>query len=323
MKILVILPNWLGDALMATPAIEALSNAHKDSKFTFIGSQLSIQALKHHPKCEAYYIDNTKQKGNRLINTYKFAKKLGSFDMAVSFRSQMYTSFFLKFLNAPVCRTRASWHANILLGKTSNIKTGKHLVLQYLDIATHKDNTDAPSLRLYIKQHNFNRPTLGINAGATYGSAKRWIPQRFAQVAAQFSPKFDIIIFGSKNEQSTANEIADELERLHVNNYTNLAGKTDIKQLCSYIGGCSLFITNDSGPMHVASAYEVPTVAIFGSTRHTETSQWKNQKSSIVRHDLTCSPCMKRECPLKHHECMNMITVDEVAKAAHALIAHA
>ena len=320
MKILVILPNWLGDALMATPAIEALCNTYTDAKFTFIGSAVSIEALKNHPKCEASYVDRTKQHGSRLANTYKFAKKMGTFDMAISFRSQFFVSLFLKFLNAPIRYTRASWHSNLLLNKTVKISTNQHLVLQYQNIATNKNTTDAPSLKLYIKQHKFSRPTLGINAGATYGGAKRWIPQRFAQVAAYFSQEFDIVIFGSNDEKKTAQEIVDELESLHVKNYTNLAGKTDIEQLCSYIGGCSLFVTNDSGPMHIAAAYKVPTVSIFGPTRFTETSQWKNTKSILVRHDLKCSPCMKRECPLKHHDCMNLITSDEVIQSVQSLI---
>ena len=319
MKILIILPNWLGDALMATPAIEVLSNTYPDAKFTFIGSAVSIEALKYHPKCEAYYIDKTKQKGSRVVNTYKFAKKLGLFDMAVSFRNQPHVSLFLKFIKARISCTRSAWHSKILLDKTLKVSTDKHLVLQYKDIATCSNNTDAPPLKLYIKKYNFKHPTLGINAGATYGSAKRWLPKRFAQVAAYFSSRFDIVIFGSKNEENTAIEIVDELKRLHVNNYTNLAGKTDIKELCSFVGGCSFFITNDSGPMHIASAYQVPTVSIFGPTRFTETSQWKNSKSKLVRHDLKCSPCMRRECPLKHHDCMNTIMTDEVIQAAKAI----
>ena len=71
--------------------------------------------------------------------------------------------------------------------------------------------------------------------------------------------------------------------------------------------------------MHVAAAYQVPTVAIFGPTKHKETSQWKNKKSKIVRLDMDCAPCMKRECPLKHHECMKNITAQEVIQAVREL----
>jgi len=185
-------------------------------------------------------------------------------------------------------------------------------------------NTDAwdkttPHLKLYIEPKKFEKPTMGINAGATYGSAKRWYPERFAEVAREFSSKYDIIIFGGPNEVEMANEIESYLVSSNVTNYTNLAGKTNIKELCSLIGGCSLFVTNDSGPMHVAAAYQVPTVSIFGPTKHTETSQWMNEKSKIVRHDMECAPCMRRECPLGHHECMKSITADEVIRAVKEL----
>jgi heptosyltransferase-2 len=322
MRILVILPNWLGDALMATPAIELLSVSYTDAKFTFVGSHVSIEALKQHPKCENTYVDMTKNDSNRFINTYKFAKKLGRFDLAVSFRNQLHSSLLLRWTDTVICCARGSWHSQFLLSHAPRISTQQHLVMQYLQIAAANlidKPIDGVPLELYIPKHLFERPTLGINAGATYGSAKRWYPERFAQVAAEFSDKYDIIIFGGPNEAQMAGDIEAELKRLHVSNYKNLAGKTTIKELCENIGGCSLFITNDSGPMHVAAAYQVPTVAIFGPTRYKETSQWKNKKSVLVRHEMECSPCMKRECPLKHHNCMKEITASEVVDAVKGL----
>lgn len=322
MRILIILPNWLGDALMATPAIEYLSSCYADAKFTFVGSHVSIEALKYHPKCEKYYVDTTKDGGNRFINTYRFAKKLGVFDLAVSFRNQLHASLLLRWTETVICCARASWHSQLLISHAPRISTDQHLVLQYLQIAAcniDEKPADASPLKLYIPKHSFERPTLGINAGATYGSAKRWYPERFAQVAAAFSDRYDIIIFGGPGEVEMAGDIEKELQRFHVSNTTNLAGKTSIQELCAYIGGCSLFVTNDSGPMHIAAAYQVPTVAVFGPTRHKETSQWKNTKSVIVRHDMDCSPCMKRECPLKHHNCMKEITADEVIGAVKTL----
>jgi len=318
MRILVILPNWLGDAIMATPAIELLSEYHPDAKFTFVGSYVSIEALKHHPKCERAVVDETKKAANRFIATYKLARELGAFHLAVTFRNQLHSSLLLRFTNTVVCLAKQSWHSMFLLSHTPRIKAGKHLVLQYAQLAmTNVDNysNNIGALKLYIEPQEFTKPTLGINAGATYGSAKRWYPERFAQVASEFSDKFDIIIFGGPGEVEMAKEIEDNLISLNTHNFINLAGKTNIEELCSNIAGCSLFITNDSGPMHVAAAYQVPTVAIFGPTKHKETSQWMNQKSKIVREEMECAPCMKRECPLKHHECMKNITASKVIEA--------
>ena len=322
MKILIILPNWLGDAVMATPAIELLAKEYPNARFTFVGSYVSIEALKYHPKCERAVVDETKKASNRLVATYKLAKELGTFSLAVSFRNQIHSSLLLRFTGTVISIARRSWHSMFLLSHTPNISTNQHLVKQYAELAM-SDNSDykgdISTLKLYIKPKQHEKPTLGINAGATYGSAKRWYPDKFAEVGAAFHDKYDIIIFGGPNEVEMANEIEMYLKNKNVSNYTNLAGKTDIKELCADIAGCSLFVTNDSGPMHVAAAYQVPTVSIFGPTRYKETSQWMNKKSKLVRHEMECSPCMKRECPLGHHECMASITALEVVEAVREL----
>lgn len=322
MKILIILPNWLGDAIMATPAIELLSKYHPNARFTFVGSYVSIEALKHHPLCDRAIVDETKKASNRFIATYKLAKELGEFHLGITFRNQLYSSLLLRFTNTVVCLAKQSWHSMFLLSHTPKIKANKHLALQYAELAmvnVDEYNDDIDALKLYIEPIEHAKPTLGINAGATYGSAKRWYPERFAQVAANFSDTFDILIFGGPGEVEMAKEIEDNLISLNIDNYRNIAGKTNIQELCANIAGCSLFITNDSGPMHVAAAYQVPTVAIFGPTKHKETSQWMNKKSKIVREEIECAPCMKRECPLKHHDCMKMITASKVIEAVKEL----
>ncbi len=319
MKLLVILPNWLGDAIMATPAIEALCVIYPEAEITLVGSFVSIEALKYHPQCKRHYIDETKKGGNRFLNTYRFAKELGAHDMAITFRNQLHSSLLLFWSGTPITVSRSSWHSRALLTHAITPNHPSHLVEQYRDIA--QSLSDQPlvlgNLKIHIPSHRYLRPTLGINPGATYGSAKRWYPEKFAEVAREYADRYDILLFGGPNEVGMANEIEAALKGIQV---TNFAGKTSIAELCSFIGGLDLFITNDSGPMHVAAAYQVPTVAIFGPTRHLETSQWRNEKSVIVRHDMECAPCMKRECPLGHHECMKSITAQEVIEAIKNII---
>ncbi len=166
-----------------------------------------------------------------------------------------------------------------------------------------------------MKKKVYKKPTLGLNPGATYGSAKRWYPDRFAKVASILSKKYDIIIFGGPNEIKMAKEIEENLLKEGVKNFTNLAGKTTVNELIEHIAGLSLFITNDSGPMHIAAAYQVPTIALFGPTKWDETSPWKNEKTKIIKKDLDCIPCMKRSCPLKTHKCMDLIKVEDVLES--------
>ena len=100
-----------------------------------------------------------------------------------------------------------------------------------------------------------------------------------------------------------------------VENYKNLAAQITINELITQISNLDLFITGDSGPMHLAAAFQIPTVAIFGPTKDNETSQWMNEKSMIVKKNLDCQPCMKRTCPLKHHNCMKMVVASDVLRA--------
>jgi heptosyltransferase-2 len=135
----------------------------------------------------------------------------------------------------------------------------------------------------------------------------------------ELSSVYEIVIFGGPAEANMAGDIEKELIKANIKNYSNIAGKTTIKELCQKIGGLDLFITGDSGPMHVAAAFKVPTVAIFGPTKDQETSQWMNPKGVIVKREMACSPCMKRTCPLKHHECMKLIEAEDVLEKINSI----
>jgi heptosyltransferase-2 len=183
-------------------------------------------------------------------------------------------------------------------------------------------NISPGKLKLYSQNQSSiinHQPILGINPGASYGSAKRWYPQEFSKVASELSSEYDIIIFGGPSEVDIANDIEKDLIDNGITNYQNLAGNTTIPGLINHISNLDLFITGDSGPMHVAAAFQIPTVAIFGPTKDDETSQWENDKSIIVKKNLDCQPCMRRTCPLQHHDCMKLITAVDVLNAVKGL----
>jgi heptosyltransferase-2 len=317
MKLLVILPNWLGDAVMATPSIEHIVTHNSDVSITLVGSFVTIEALKNHPNVSRHYIDETKKAKSRWKATKAFANELGEHDVAISYRTNIFTSLLLKWTKTPITISRKSTLHTWLLTNASKLDRSTHLVEQYTTLARLITKSDNPTsdLKLHFQPQTFAKPMLGINPGATYGSAKRWYPKEFAKVGAHYASRYDIIIFGGPTEVEMGDAIETELHDLGVTNVINVAGKTTIQELCEKIGGLSLFITNDSGPMHVAAAYKVPTVAIFGPTRDHETSQWHNPKGVIVKKEIDCAPCMKRECPLGHHACMKEVTSVDVIEA--------
>ena len=310
MNILIEVPTWLGDAVMTTPAIENILLAHPEAKLTLFGSFVSTQALQMHPLVERVVEDTSKKKGCRVVNLFFLARSLGSFDIAFSFRKTLTSAFFLKGVKA-----KEKYQYRRISKKIQHqTQHYNHFVQQVL-----KTHFSTNELTLFVEKKSFTHPTLGINPGATYGSAKRWDPLRFATVASVLSQQYDIIIFGGLSEVDTAADIETELQAKAVTNYLNLAGKTTIPELLAHIAGLDFFITNDSGPMHVAAAYQIPSVTIFGPTKHSETSQWMNPRSRIVRDTIDCAPCMKRVCPLKTDECMQNIHVDHVLSAVEAI----
>ena len=117
-----------------------------------------------------------------------------------------------------------------------------------------------------------------------------------------------------------ANDIEQILIEKQIKNINNLAGKTSIEELVVIISNLDLLITGDSGPMHIAASFEIPTITIFGPTDDSQTSQWMTKKSRIIKKNLSCQPCMKRVCPLKHHNCMQFISAEDVLKEAQTLI---
>ncbi len=308
MKVLIELPTWLGDCIMATPAIENIVNFYNDAEITFIGSFVSIEVMKNHPK-----VIETAVLDKKYSALCKKAKSLGDFDVFFSFRSS-FRSKFLKFFIS----------ANSKYQFDKNKYINCHQVKKYNDFVNDSLNIDSNpgKLRLYT-QNQFSdlgrKSILGINPGASYGSAKRWYPEEFAKVASELSGQYDIVIFGGPSEKDIAMDIEKSLIEKGIDNYQNLAGSTTIPELIDRISSLDLFITGDSGPMHVAAAFQIPTVAIFGPTKDDETSQWMNEKSIIVKKNLDCQPCMQRTCPLQHHDCMNLIKAMDVLSAVKTL----
>jgi len=306
MKILIELPTWLGDCVMATPAIENIVNFDNDVQITFIGSFVAVEVMKNHPKVVKTVVLDKKY---RVL--YKIARNLGEFDYFFSFRSSLRTKF-LKFLISAKNKYQFD----------KNKYQHRHQVEKYNDFINDSLDINFPPGKLLlstISSQSSTQKTVGINPGASYGSAKRWYPEEFAKVASELSDRYDIVIFGGPGEVDIALDIEKLLIKKDVKNYKNLAGKTTIPELINHISNLDLFITGDSGPMHVAATFEVPTVAIFGPTKDDETSQWMNEKSLIVKKNLDCQPCMKRTCPLGHHDCMNLIKAVDVLVSVKSL----
>ena len=308
-KVFIELPTWLGDAVMATPAIENLLKVYPDAQLTVFGSFVATELFKHHPKIERIIVDTSKQSSNRLFHLYKTVRALGKFDLALSFRSSFASKWLLFCLSA---------HKKAAYRRTSD--NNIHQVIRYSDFVnrTLGQNLEPVNLTLFTQPLSLSthrKPLLGLNPGSTYGSAKRWYPNEFAQVAIALSQTFEIIILGGPKETDIAHDIEQLLIEQGVVNVINRAGTMNIEQLMEQIAQLNILLTNDSGPMHVAAAFKIKTVAIFGPTNHIETHQWHNPNEFILPKPTECPPAMHRECPRKHHRCIKEIHAQDVLLA--------
>jgi heptosyltransferase-2 len=160
-------------------------------------------------------------------------------------------------------------------------------------------------------------PLLGIGGAAAFGTAKRWLPERFADCARALRERHGLlpVLIGSQAEAEVSAEIAKQIGPPFI----DLAGKGDIAALAAVLGMLRLFLTNDTGPMHLAAAQGTQVVAVFGSTNWKTTAP-RGPRTRLVRIPTTCAPCLRRHCPIDHR-CMTAVEVEPVLLAAEELLA--
>ena len=324
--------NWIGDAVMTTPAISVIREHFPNAEITILANAMVSQLFLHHPGIDRIITFDRQGRHHGVAGRLRLAAELRrhSFDLAIILPNSFDSALVPWLARIPNRIGKCSDGRTLLLsGRFYPEKGGSacHEVDYYLNLLAHfgitggrtplhlsltpeeMDNASALLEAHGIKPDDF---VIGINPGASYGSAKRWYPDRFAQVASQLATKWSakIVIFGGPGETAISADIDHRLEGTAV----NVAGKTSVRELMALIKRCNFFITNDSGPMHIAAAFDVPLVAIFGSTDHRGTSPYSN-KSVVVRTDVECAPCKLRECPTDHR-CMTTVTEVLVINAA-------
>jgi heptosyltransferase-2 len=331
-KILIRSVNWIGDAVMTTPAISVIRDFFPQAEITILANEMVSQLFLHHPGIDTTITFHRTGKHRGVAGRLRLAAELRKqcFDLAIILPNSFDSAVVPWLARIPHRIGKCSDGRTLLLNGRYETAKGPakcHEVEYYLNLMKYFGITgrkvplclsttaaEEQSASELLAEHGIqqNDFILGINPGASYGSAKRWYPERFAEVARALADQWSakIVIFGGPGET----KIAEDIERRLEGTATNVAGKTSVRELMALIKLCDFFITNDSGPMHIAAAFDVPLVAIFGSTDHTGTSPY-NQKSVVVRHNVECSPCKLRECPIDHR-CMTGVTAEAVVEAA-------
>jgi len=173
-----------------------------------------------------------------------------------------------------------------------------------------------------LREAGVTPPVVGVSPGAAYGDAKRWLPERFAETAVRVAraQAASVALFGAPAEHPLCESLAGAIRVAGIP-VRNFAGETTLRHFIDLAAACRLFLTNDSGAMHIASALGVPTVTVFGATDDTTTGP-TGAWARVIREQVECSPCLLRTCPIDHR-CMMRVTAERVAEAALDLVARA
>jgi heptosyltransferase-2 len=329
-KILVRATNWVGDAVMSLPALRALRERFPTAEIAILAKPWVADLYRREPFCDRL-IPFT---ASGVASKWRVGQELrdSKFDCAILLQNAFEAAAIAFIARIPERIGYARDGRSPLLTKAIAVpragETPRHERFYYLEMLRRAGVIDAmpesnaihlqgaPDARLSgarrFREHGLGDCVIGVSPGAAYGTAKRWLPERFAEAANRVAREIGatVAIFGSKDERALCDQVATLLQAKS----KNLAGQTTLAEFIDMAAACRVYLTNDSGAMHIASALGVPTVAIFGATDDTTTGP-TGPLARVIREPVECSPCLKRECPIDHR-CMTRVPAARVAEAA-------
>ncbi|MFN7994012.1 MAG: lipopolysaccharide heptosyltransferase II [Bryobacteraceae bacterium] len=328
-RILLRSTNWVGDAVMSLPAIRAIRES-------FPGAHLSLLAR---PSVTGIFarersIDQVIEHSNDRKKTAGQLRK-ENFDWAILFPNSFDSALLVWMAKIPrrtgYARDGRRWLLTEAIPPPEPGEIPRHERFYYLELlrraAVIHRYPPCPEIRLdgraearaagveALRQAGLAGPVIGVSPGAAYGNAKRWLPEGFAEAAVRIAGTHSaaVALFGSPGERDVCESIARRVREEGVEAY-NYAGQTSMREFIDLAAACQLFLSNDSGAMHIVSALGVPSVTVFGATDDTATGP-TGTWARIVREQVECSPCLLRECPIDHR-CMTRVSAKRVAETA-------
>ncbi|MGH9592642.1 MAG: lipopolysaccharide heptosyltransferase II [Bryobacteraceae bacterium] len=333
-NILVRATNWIGDAVMSLPALRALREQSPGAHIAILAKPWVADLYRREPFCDEL-IPYTARTLAEKWDTAKLLKP-HNFDCAILLQNAFEAAALAYLARIPERIGYARDGRGSLLTRAIPVpgrnQIPRHERFYYLELLRRASILDrlpedgtikldgataarASGLERF-RSLGLGDVVVGVSPGAAYGTAKRWLPERFAETANRLARETGaaVAVFGSKDER----ELCASVTAAITAPARNFAGETALTEFIELAAACRAYLTNDSGAMHIASALGVPTVAVFGATDHTATGP-TGAWSRVVREAVECSPCLKRECPIDHR-CMTRVDAARVAQTALELL---
>ena len=326
--------NWVGDAVLTTPALRVLRRTFPEAHITLMARPWVADVFEANPDIDrVWVVDETAS----IRRFREIAARIRNerFDLGFSFPNSFGAALLMAvgqiarrvgykrdgrgfLLTDPIPVTpeilkvhQVEYYLNLLRDFCDMEMQLRELVVVPA-AGADEHVTRVLEQKGLLEALEAGAPLVGLCPGATFGTAKRWYPDRFAAVADHLAKKWgaQVVIVGSKGERDVGEQIAARAK----SNMAVLSGEIPLRGLIALCSRLRLFVTNDSGAMHVAAGRGVPIVAVFGPTDWLTTAPY-HPHAVVVRHDKSCerAPCLLRHCP-EDHRCMDCITVEEVAE---------
>jgi heptosyltransferase-2 len=331
--------NWIGDVVMTLPAVAAVRKTWPGARISVLAKPWVAEVYRLSADVDDVIVFQEPGRHAGIGGKLRLARELrgAGFDCAILLQNAIEAAIIAGLAGIPLRAGYNSDGRGILLThavrRTEAIRR-VHQIDYYIEMVRAlgctsagrdvrlrpgKDFDDLMEALFSRFGIDRNRPLIGIAPGAAYGPAKKWFPERFAAVADRLIDDIggQAILFGSAGDRESAAAVQEGARHPLI----DIAGMTNLKEAIALIARCSLFISNDSGLMHVAGALGVPTIAIFGSTNPVTTSP-VGERSVVIHHNVDCSPCLKPVCPTDFR-CMERIGIEEVCAAARRLLSTA
>jgi heptosyltransferase II len=325
-KILIIGPSWVGDTMLMQPMLKRLKQRYPDSRIDVLAPPWTKVLLRAMPEVSEIITNPFPHGALQLVARYRLGKQLraAQYDQAIVLPNSFKSALTAWFAKIPLCTGFVGEMRYGLLNdaRKLNKKLLPLMVERFAQLAEDPDGKIPrplvnPRLEISAAQREaalqkldlaLGKPVAIFCPGAEYGPAKRWPEAYFAEIAQRLQQQgYAIWLIGSAKDK----EVADKIIALGNPECRNLCGRTDLADAIALLSCAQLVISNDSGLMHLAAALDIPMLALFGSSSPQFTPPL-SAHAQVMRLDIKCSPCFKRECPLGHFNCMMHLTPDLV-----------
>lgn len=331
-KILVRATNWVGDAVMSLPALRAIRARFPKAEISVLARPWVADLYARESWCSRILPYTAARGAQDWRAKWRIATLLRrtEFDCAILLQNAFEAAALVWAARIPVRVGYDRDGRGLLLTTAVRVpKAGEipgHQRYYYLELLRRAGVISAIPVVDSIQLEGVEEAAVagrrllrgcvvGVSPGAAYGSAKRWLPERFTESAVRLAGELGggVAVFGSGDERPLCEDVASGIRRAGIQ-ALNFAGETTLREFIDMVAGCRVFLTNDSGAMHIGSAVGVPMVAVFGATDHLATGP-TGERTRVVREPVSCSPCLLRECPIDHR-CMTAVGSERVVEEA-------